>query len=108
MAVSTLRNIAAKLSNSVFFTLMDDEVTDVSNKEQVAVCLRSTDENFDVHEHFIGLHVVESIQADVLISVLKDVLLRLNLSINNCRGQCYDGAANMDGARTGIATQITR
>ena len=108
MAVSILRDIAAKLSNSVFFTLMADEVTDVSNKEQVAVCLRSTNENFGVHEDFIGLHVVESIEADVLVSVLKDVLLWLNLSINNCRGQCYDGAANMAGARTGVATQITR
>ena len=39
MAVSTLRDIAAKLSNSVVFTLMAGEVTDVSNKEQVAVCL---------------------------------------------------------------------
>ena len=89
MAVSTLRDIAVKLSNSVFFTLMADEVTGVSNKEQVTVCLRSTDENFDIHEDFIGLHVVESIQADMLVSMLKDVLLRLNLSINNCRGQCY-------------------
>ena len=44
----------------------------------------------------------------MLVSVLKDVLLRLNLSIHNCRGQCYDGAANMAGARTGVATQITR
>ena len=107
MVVSTLSDIAAKLSNSVFFTLMADEVTDVSNKEQVALCLRSTDENFDVHEDFIGLHVVESIKADVLVSVLKDVLLRLNLSINDCRGQCYDGTANMAGACTGIVTQIT-
>ena len=75
MAVSILRDIASKLSSSEFNTLMANEVKDVSNKEQVAVCLRSTDENFDVHEDFIGLHVVESIQADVLVSVLKDVLL---------------------------------
>ena len=38
---------------------------------------------------------------------MKDVLLRLNLSLANYRGQCYDGAANMAGIRTGVATQIS-
>ena len=81
-----------------------DEVTDSSNREQVAVCLRWIDEKFD---DFIGLHKVESIGANVLVAALKDVLLRLNLSLANCRGQCYDGAANMAGIRTGVATQIS-
>jgi len=26
-------------------------------------------------------------------STIEDVLLRLNLKVNNCRGQCYDGAS---------------
>ncbi len=33
-------------------------------------------------------------------------MVRLNLALSNCRGQCYDGAANMAGIRTGVATQI--
>ena len=33
-------------------------------------------------------------------------LLRMNLPIANCRGQCYDGAANMAGAQHGVAAQI--
>ena len=33
-------------------------------------------------------------------------MVRLNLSLQNCRGQCYDGAANMAGSRNGVATQI--
>ena len=51
---------------------------------------------------------MESIGANVLVGALKDVLLRLNLSVANCRGQCYDGAANMAGIRTGVATQISK
>ena len=34
-------------------------------------------------------------------------MLRMNLSIQNCRGQCFDGAANMCGSKKGAATQIT-
>ena len=50
---------------------------------------------------------MESIGANVLVGELKDVLLKLNLSVVNCRGQCYDRAANMAGISTGEATQIS-
>ena len=31
----------------------------------------------------------------------------MNLNLNRCRGQCYDGAAAMAGAHKGVATQIS-
>ena len=106
MARHILRNIAKSIQQAKYFTIMADEVTDCSNKEQVAVCFRTVDENFEPQESFVGLHVVESIQADVLVEVLKDTMVRMNLSVKNCHGQCYDGAANMAGSRSGVATQI--
>lgn len=39
-------------------------------------------------------------------AVIKDVLLRLNLTLTKVRGQCYDGAANMAGPRSGVAKQL--
>ena len=84
---------------------MADEVTDSSNKEQVVVYFRSVDD-FQPTEDFVGLHHVESINADALVRCLKDTMLRMNLSIHNCRAQCYDGAANMCGSRSGASTQI--
>ena len=81
---------------------MANEVTYSSNKEQVAICLQWIDEKFDAHEDFNALHKVESTKANALVAVLKDVLLRLNLSLANCGGQCYDGVANMAGIRTGV------
>ena len=105
-ARNMLRTIRNEVSECQFFTLMADEVTDASNKEQVVVCLRHVNKDLEVMEQFVGLYQVESIKSDVLVACLKDVLLRLNLSLKNCRGQCYDGAANMCGARNGVATQI--
>ena len=32
--------------------------------------------------------------------------VRMNLSLAQCRGQCYDGAAVMQGRRNGVAVQI--
>ena len=62
MPYSVLRQIAASL------TIMVDETTDVSNKEQVVVCFRWVDSNLEAHEEFIGLHVVESTQFCIILN----------------------------------------
>lgn len=37
---------------------------------------------------------------------LQNILIKLNLNINKCRGQGYDGAAVMSGSLTGLQTRI--
>lgn len=109
MAHSVLRDIVESVHNNVYYALMADEVTDLSNREQFVVCLRWVDhETFEVNEDLIGLYQVDDITSLTLYSTLKDVLLRLNLSIHNCRSQCFDGANNMVGVRGGVATLIQK
>ena len=106
MALSVLRDIAGNIHKGVFCNIMADEVTDSSNQEQFVLCLRWVDVDLNPHEEFIGLHVVPNIRADTLVACIQDVLIRMNLTLKNCRGQCYDGASNMSGAKSGVATQI--
>lgn len=75
---------------------------------QVVLVLRWVDDDLCAHEEFIGLYKVSSIEASSLVSVIKDTLLRMNLSLAKARGQCYDGASNMAGIRNGVATQIQK
>jgi len=52
------------------------------------------------HTEFIGLHyAMDAIDANSLTFSIKDVLVRMHLPLSNCRGQCYDGASNMSGAK---------
>ena len=44
-----------------------------------------------------------SIDAAMLVSVIKDVFLRMNISFDKLRGQCYDGASAMSGNKKGVA-----
>jgi len=44
--------------------------------------------------------------ARTLVEVTRDVLIRLDLSFDNCRGQCYDGAGNMSGHLSGVQARI--
>ena len=82
---------------------MADEVTDSSNRELVFICFRWVDKDLETHEYFIGLYKVEFVTSNEQVAVLN---LRHDVSINSCRGQCYDGASNTSGKYNGVATQI--
>lgn len=87
---------------------MVDESTDQSNNEQVVIVIRHVDSDLNVQEKFIGLCMVPSIDAATLTSVILNTLVRMNISLSKCRGQCYDGASNMSGAKKGVAANITK
>ena len=106
MAQQVLRKIICQFQ-SKFYTIMIDETTDASNAEQVVIVIRWVSDHLSVHEEFIGLYHTSSIQAQSLMAIIKDSLLRLNLILELCRGECYDGASVMSGARSGVATIIS-
>jgi len=106
MANSVVRNIIKRINDSGFFTVIADESTDVSGKQQLSICLRYVTMKFKVVENFVGLYAVGKADAAHLTALLLDCFTRLNLDVHMLRGQGYDGAAVMSGARTGIAVQI--
>ena len=85
---------------------MVDETTDTSNKEQAVFCLRWVDHEFEVHEEFIGLYVIDSTYIIHIFAVIKVVLTQLHIPMNKIRGQSYDGAAAMAGSRSGVAKLV--
>ena len=52
------------------------------------------------------MYAVETIEAATIVTVIKDLMTRMNLPIAKLRGQCYDGASVMSGMKTGVAKQI--
>ena len=55
MSHSILRQIANILQSAKFLTVLIDETTDISNKEQVVICFRWVDDKLMGHEEFVGL-----------------------------------------------------
>ena len=107
MALHIVRQICNDVARNGFFTIMADECTDVSNKEQFTICLRWVDEYLVDHESVFGLYNVDKIDSDSLVKVILDVVVcRVALSLNQCGGQCYDSASNMSGSKNGVARQI--
>ena len=101
LAFEVLRGVIADIQARLF-TVIVDETADVTQHEQMSVCIRYVDNDLNSTEDFIGFYQIESTSANTLFSVLNDSLLRLGLSWSDCRGQCYDGAANMSGSRSAL------
>ncbi len=49
MALQVLQEVASSIHSASFVTLMVDETTDASNREQVVLRIRWVDANFEVH-----------------------------------------------------------
>ena len=90
------------------YAIMADETTDASRTAQLSLCARYVDDELVTHERFLGLHSTDSTNADALVSIIQDSLIRLDLSMESLRGQCYDGAANMSGRATGVQAQMKK
>ena len=53
------------------------------------------------------MYKIDDISANTIVATVKDALVRMNLALSRCRGQCYDGAATMMGTRNGVAKQLS-
>lgn len=108
MALDILRKIVDRIKSNRFFSLIVDETTDESTKEQLSICIRHVHigSTAEVFEDFIGLYESSETDAGTITTVIKDVLLRCSLRTEDCRGQCYDGASNMSGRLNGVAARF--
>lgn len=77
MGLQISRKLPADIQASLFITIMVNETTDVSNSEQVTL------------------------------AVIKDVLIRMNVSFSKLRGQCYDSASAMCCSKSVVAKCIS-
>ena len=100
-----LNDISSEVNRAKYYTIIADEVTDLSNKEQLSLALRYV-LNGTVKEVFVDFIFVERITGQVLAQAILQWLETWNLPHSNIRGQCYDGASNMAGARSGCMTII--
>ena len=90
-----------------FFSVLADEATDVSNLEHMSVVLRFVEQSSLVREEFLGFVVCdEGLKGDAIAKKILRTVEDLGLNMGHCRGQGYDGAANMTGKCIGAATII--
>ena len=97
MAGIVLRGIIKDIQSAGFYAVLADEASDVCEHEQLCATIRWVEKDFTICEEPVGLFCVSKTDSSTLFTVMKDILCRCSLPLALCRGQAYDGAANMSG-----------
>lgn len=109
MAITCGKKNLSKVRAAQFFTVIADEVTDCSNKEQLSLVLRYVSPD----DHQIREDLVDFIECDAgtsgraLAEKITTFFVAHGLNGANLRGQAYDGAGNMSRKTNGAAAIIT-
>ncbi|KAG2538902.1 hypothetical protein PVAP13_9NG371900 [Panicum virgatum] len=104
-ALETRKKIIEELGDEPY-AILADESSDISHKEQLALCLRYVDKLGRPCEHFIGVVHVDDTTSLSLKKAIEGLLVSNGLSMQQIRGQGYDGASNMKGDIKGLKTLI--
>ena len=86
MAKQVLAKKLESIRSSKFFGIIADEYTDISNKELLSMCFRWI-KDLRVHEDFVRYYELPDIKSDTIVTVIKDSLIRMQLSLNDLRAQ---------------------
>lgn len=98
--------IIGEVKGAKWYSILCDEATDHSNKEQVSVVLRFVDGNCNIKEEFLDFVGTKRITGEVLARKLKETLVKYDVDFQDCRGQGYDGAANMSSSGAGVQGRL--
>lgn len=102
-----LDNLSREIRDSKYFSVMADEAADISNKENLSVVIRFLDSIKSIREEFVGFHLCEEgTTGQAIKQLIVGAVAELGLSMDDCRGQCYDGAGNMSGRLNGASSLI--
>ena len=84
---------------------MADETPDASHKEQLSVIVRYVYQA-EIEERLLALRIVDDTTSETLFETICDVLQSNEIDASKIRAQCYDGAANVSGIRTGLQARV--
>ena len=104
-AIETRKKIMEEFGDEPY-AILADESSDISHREQLALCLCYVDKLGRPYERFIGVLHVEDTSALSLKKAIEELLGSNHLMMDQIRGQGYDGASNMKGEIKGLKTLI--
>ncbi|KAG8171727.1 hypothetical protein JTE90_022423 [Oedothorax gibbosus] len=109
IGVNLRSQIVENVKESKFFSIICDETTDVSRKEQLTFCVRYIDRrNCVTKEEFLGFVELKSTTSCSIKAAIDAEMDELGLSYKYLCGQGYDGASNMAGHLRGVQALITQ
>ncbi|KAL4090644.1 hypothetical protein QTP88_025438 [Uroleucon formosanum] len=100
------KKIVEKINAAECFSILADETTDVSNKEQLTLCVRYIDDQNNLCEDFLKYVNIDSLTGASLSSAILNGLTSCGVQCDFLFGQGHDGASNMSGKFRGVQAII--
>ena len=98
-----LRNIVEEIKTSGFHSVSANKVTS-NNDEILSLCFCFVDENMEIQEKFATFLNLERLSGEHITRNMLDFYEESEINPKQCRGQCYDGAPNLQSEKKGVAT----
>jgi hypothetical protein len=98
-------NILKEVKEAKFYAILADEVSS-HNVEHLAICLRFVATSGEIRKEFISFIKMERVRAADIEQAIIGLLIQLGLSLEDLRGQGYDGACTMAGEKSGVKRRI--
>ena len=101
------RRIIEEIMEAGVHSISADEVT-ICNDEISPICLRYANNDNEICEVFIEFVELERITGEATGNAIIKFYSDIGVEIAECRGQCYDGAANMQSQKKGAASYVLK
>uniref|UniRef100_A0A087X3D0 TTF-type domain-containing protein n=1 Tax=Poecilia formosa TaxID=48698 RepID=A0A087X3D0_POEFO len=102
MGDCVLSEIVSEVKMAKYFSISVDSTPDVAHVDQLTFVLRYASPEGHSQERFLKFLPIESHTGEALCATVLKVLEEMGIDIANCRGECYDNAANMSGVYKGL------
>ena len=97
------------INDAQYFSILCDEASDTSNKEQLFFCLRYVDKKGEIYEDFLKLvHCKSGLTDKDLFKGVVDTLNEPRRDLKICQRQGYDGAWAESGVVNGLSALILK
>ena len=101
------KKIVEGILESKYYSILADEATS-HNEEKLSIVIRFVDANKDIREEFLEFKDLERTTGAANYGCLLSTIRALNIPVEDCRGQGYDGAGSMSSQRVGVQANILR
>ncbi|XP_006148758.2 zinc finger MYM-type protein 1 isoform X2 [Tupaia chinensis] len=106
-----LKDVVDEINVSSAFSVICDEITDGTTKEQLSICVRypqKTSKAILIKERFLGFVAIEEMTGTHLHRTIKTYLQQIGVDLKKIRGQAYDSTTSLRTKFSKIAAEFKK
>jgi len=102
-----LEKLVSRINDARCFSVLADETTDISRKQQITIFARYVDgKDGTLRQDFLQFEPVTKATGEALPEVILNSLKKYGINTEYLRGQGYDGASAMSGIFEGVQAHV--